>query len=374
MSPAVDPYVSSRSQHLYHKPNRHKAMAGDDTDQPSEEELAEAQDDQFDQFGGEEENEGGDDIEANTEGDGQDGVEADDVEDPSEDPNEALEVNSSPNDEEAEDYEVWRPNDKVHEGPKDQHAIITCSTSAGPLLMHFHRAWAPQGYEKATSLFERHYYDHSHFFRVVPHFLVQFGIGYTTDATLKKFSQSTVPDDPKRSDLLPFKEGMISFAGSGPNSRSSQLFIAYDKAGGLGTSPWETPFGEVVGNESFETIRNFYKEYGDMPPWGKGPEQGPIHNKGSRYIEENFPLLDKFNTCQVRRVAEIPKEQPVVASNVRKSATGVNVKGTDALNSVSTKEQKMPMVKLFLLLGAAVVVILGLGLRKRRKKKVGKSV
>merc|ERR1712086_1173101 len=37
------------------------------------------------------------------------------------------------------------------------------------------------------------------------------------------------------------------------------------------------------------------------PPWGKGPQQGPIRNRGSSYIEEEFPLLDRFETCTVKR-------------------------------------------------------------------------
>ena len=54
----------------------------------------------------------------------------------------------------------------------------------------------------------------------------------------------------------------MSFAGSGKNSRTSQLFIAYDKSQSLGNSPWETPFGEVVeGMES--TVRKFHSGYGD---------------------------------------------------------------------------------------------------------------
>jgi len=37
----------------------------------------------------------------------------------------------------------------------------------------------------------------------------------------------------------------------------------------------------------------------------KGPQQGPIRNQGSKYIEDNFPLLDKFNTCTVKRVTSL---------------------------------------------------------------------
>ena len=66
-------------------------------------------------------------------------------------------------------------------------------------------------------LFERGWYDGSHFFRVVPDFLVQFGISYTDDEELSQFADKTFPDDPQLEPRIPFDEGVISFAGSGPN-------------------------------------------------------------------------------------------------------------------------------------------------------------
>jgi cobalamin biosynthesis protein CobT len=41
-----------------------------------------------------------------------------------------------------------------------------------------------------------------------------------------------------------------------------------------------------------------FNQPGDMPPWGKGPVQGKIHNKPD-YIKNEFPLIDKFETCTV---------------------------------------------------------------------------
>ena len=359
-----------------------QTMAGDD-------EASKDQDDGFSPYGGEEENEEGiDDIERNTDGeetpkdsgDAADDAEMEEKRD-AERFEEELEEGDDKTREENDDpdYKVWKPNDASHNPPPDAHAIVSCSTSAGPLLMHFHRAWSPHGYERATTLFEKHYYDHSHFFRVVPHFLVQFGIGYTTNGELKQWAKTSIPDDPKRSDLLPFREGMMSFAGSGPNSRSSQLFIAYDKAQNLGTSPWETPFGEVIGAESLKTARNFYSGYGDMPPWGKGPQQGPIHNQGSSYIEENFPELDKFHTCDVKRVKEIPiesVENKKADGSIRK-ASGPKTSTSDVRSNVldsALSKSEQPIMKLFLMITGAVFVILGLGLRGRRKKKENKSV
>jgi cyclophilin family peptidyl-prolyl cis-trans isomerase len=147
-------------------------------------------------------------------------------------------------------------------------------------------------------LFERHFYDGSHFFRVVPNFLVQFGISYSTDQELQALAHKSIPDDPKHVDPpIRFEPGIISYAGSGPNSRTSQLFISYGSAESLGTQLWETPIGQVI--EGMENVKNFYS-YGDMPPWGKGPVQGKIHGH-PEYIENEFPLTDKFVKCHVER-------------------------------------------------------------------------
>lgn len=58
-----------------------------------------------------------------------------------------------------------------------------------------------------------------------------------------------------------------------------------------------------------ENAEEFYS-YGDMPPWGKGPVQGKIYGH-PEYIEENFPLLDKFIHCKVERL-NVEQEGEVV--------------------------------------------------------------
>ena len=130
---------------------------------------------------------------------------------------------------------------------------------------------------------------------------MQFGISYTKDKDLRKLARQTIKDDPQLDPPIAFAEGVISYAGSGPNSRSSHLFIAYGPIKSLGKELWETPIGTVV--EGMETVRKLYSGYGDMPPWGKGPEQPKINNRGEEYILENFPKLDKFIHCSVDIVA-----------------------------------------------------------------------
>jgi len=181
-------------------------------------------------------------------------------------------------------------------GPNEE-AMVRCETTAGSFTMKFYRSWAPNGYDRAVELFERKFYDESYFFRVVPNFLVQFGISYIKDKEIQKLSKKTIPDDPSKG--IKFNRGTIAFAGSGPNSRSSHLFIAYGSIKSLGTQLWETAVGEVI--EGMDNVENLYS-YGDMPPWGNGPPQGKVYQPG--FMEENFPKSDKFLHCKVERMPE----------------------------------------------------------------------
>ena len=125
-----------------------------------------------------------------------------------------------------------------------EEAIVRCKTTAGTFTMKLNRIWSPNGYDRAVELFERKFYDGSHFFRVVKGVLVQFGVSYSEDKELQKFSKSTITDDPPKG--VRFKRGTIAFAGSGDNSRTSHLFISYGSAASLGREKWETPIGEVI--------------------------------------------------------------------------------------------------------------------------------
>mmetsp|Transcript_10701 Transcript_10701/g.29530 ORF Transcript_10701/g.29530 Transcript_10701/m.29530 type:complete len:158 (+) Transcript_10701:835-1308(+) len=63
-----------------------------------------------------------------------------------------------------------------------------------------------------------------------------------------------------------------------------------------------------------EHARNFYSGYGDMPPWGNGPVQGKIHGNPN-YIAIEFPKLDRFETCEVRRMT--PEDKRAAAAAAR---------------------------------------------------------
>lgn len=138
------------------------------------------------------------------------------------------------------------------------------------------------------------FYTNIAFFRCVDRFLTQFGI--SVDPAKKHWHRKEILDDPMPHNNK-IKKYMVSYAGSGPNSRSTQLFIAFEDLDFLGKAPWEVPFGRVV--DGFSVVDSLYKGYGDIPPYGKGPDQQKIHNRGAAYLQESFPNLDYLQSCRV---------------------------------------------------------------------------
>ena len=130
-----------------------------------------------------------------------------------------------------------------------------------------------------------------------------------------------------------------------------------------------------------------------MPPWGKGPQQGPIRNQGSKYIEENFPMLDKFEICTVKRVASLTQQNDIIEEvKEMKEVYRGTMRGVHDLSSVKervlkvtkTQQQQKEIeeknksassifakVTLIIIL---VVVILQVFARRKKSKREGKSV
>ena len=66
----------------------------------------------------------------------------------------------------------------------------------------------------------------------------------------------------------------------------------------LGQSPWETVLGHVT-PDTMSVLERIYVGYGDIPPWGNGPDQTILAQQGNAYIKENFPLIDFITECHL---------------------------------------------------------------------------
>ena len=91
---------------------------------------------------------------------------------------------------------------------------------------------------------------------------------------------------------------MVSFAGGGANSRTTQLFVNLKDSRNLGKAKWETPIGQVV--QGMDAVERWYKGYGDSSRHGgNAPEQSALTHKGSEFIRTTHPQLDFLKSCTV---------------------------------------------------------------------------
>ena len=185
---------------------------------------------------------------------------------------------------------------------------VLCSTTKGDIVIAVYPDWAPLGAARFIELVKDNFYTDIALYRSVPKFLTQFGISDKQEK--KHWHHSNIPDDPLNSRGI--KKYFVSYAGGGKDTRSTQLFIAFEDLPYLGKSPWEVAFGEVVAGR--DVVDSFYQGNGDIPPFGKGPDQQLLHQRGNSYIRENFPLTDFIQQCSLAPAEEEVKTTPTPPS------------------------------------------------------------
>lgn len=99
---------------------------------------------------------------------------------------------------------------------------------------------------KIKELTDLGFWDDCRFFRVLPGFVVQFGINGNPD-TQSKWRSANIPDDPVRTSN---DRGTVVFATAGSNSRTTQLFInTRDQGNAFLDNQGFSPIGRVIEGE-----------------------------------------------------------------------------------------------------------------------------
>lgn len=151
-----------------------------------------------------------------------------------------------------------------------------------------HPAWAPLGAAQFAELLASGFFDGARFFRVVPDFVVQWGLP-AAPATAALWEDRTIPDDPVSQSNT---RGFVSFATSGADTRTTQLFVNTKVAGnaqldGMGFSP----FGEIDA-AGMAIVDRIYAADGERP------DQGRIGAEGNAYLAREFPSLSWIRSVE----------------------------------------------------------------------------
>lgn len=183
---------------------------------------------------------------------------------------------------------VWSSNaqDKPSEKAPEKYRV-KLETSKGDVVIEVTRAWAPNGADRFHQAVKAGFYDECRFFRVVPNFMVQFGINGDPKVQ-SKWREATIKDEPVTQSN---KRGYVTYAKSGrPNSRTTQLFINFGDNSFLDNQGF-APFGKVVtGMDIVDSINAKYREK---------PNQGQIQDEGNAYLKAEFPDLDFIKKATV---------------------------------------------------------------------------
>ena len=164
---------------------------------------------------------------------------------------------------------------------------VLFETSKGDFTVEVHREWSPNGADRFHKLVESGFYDECRFFRVLPGFMVQWGINGDPEIQ-KNWVKANIKDDRVTQSN---KRGFITYAKSSQrNSRTSQVFINFGDNSRLDADGF-APFGQVVdGMDVVDAINAQYREQ---------PDQGLIQESGNAYLNKSFPKLDFIKKASI---------------------------------------------------------------------------
>ncbi len=180
---------------------------------------------------------------------------------------------------------VALPKPNPPKGPESYRVKFV--TSCGDFVVEVTRKWSPLGADRFHEAVTGGFYDECRFFRVVPNFIVQFGIN-GDPAVQRRWRRANLKDD--RATGHSNLKSTVTFATAGPNTRTTQLFVNLKDNAFLDKLGF-TPFGKVV--SGIETVQKINAEYGEKA------QQGALQAEGNKYLKAEFPRMDYIKTARV---------------------------------------------------------------------------
>jgi peptidyl-prolyl cis-trans isomerase A (cyclophilin A) len=163
---------------------------------------------------------------------------------------------------------------------------VKFNTTKGSFTVEATRSMSPNGADRFYNLVKSGYFKDIGFFRVVPGFMVQFGI-HGDPKVSAAWREANISDDPVKGSNT---RGTVTFATAGPNTRTTQLFINYGNNTFLDGQGF-SPFGKVT--EGMDVVDKINSEYRETP------NQGAIQMQGNEYLKKNFSNLDYIKSATI---------------------------------------------------------------------------
>lgn len=165
---------------------------------------------------------------------------------------------------------------------------VKFDTSKGEFVVAVTRASSPNGADRFYNLVKSGFYDNVRFFRVVPNFVVQFGISGDPEVS-KSWMDANIQDDPVKESNT---KGTISYAMKGPNTRTTQVFINLSDNTRLDAMGF-APFAKV--ESGMDVVEKLNGEYADTLT----SSQGQIYAQGNAFLAQRAPNLDYVKTAKI---------------------------------------------------------------------------
>ena len=160
--------------------------------------------------------------------------------------------------------------------------------ASDPIIMEVTRAWSPRGVDRFYALVKDGFYNCAAFFRVVPDFVVQYGIAAIPEETAKW--DTAIEDDPVVQSNL---QWTVSFATAGPDTRTTQLFINYVDNVQLDASGF-SPFAMVTsGFDTALAITN------PTPDDSNGVNQYLYTKHGNEWLLKAYPNVTLISSVSI---------------------------------------------------------------------------
>jgi peptidyl-prolyl cis-trans isomerase A (cyclophilin A) len=184
------------------------------------------------------------------------------------------------------DRALLRPAQLKDQAPETYKVKLV--TTRGDFVVNVTRSWAPIGADRFYNLVKHRFYDNASFFRVVPSFVVQFGISAYPPVSAA-WQDANIMDEPVTQTN---KRGYLTYAKTSmPNTRSTQIFINLKDNAGLDRQGF-SPFG-YIDAQGMKVVDMMYDQYGDSA----GPDQDQISKLGKPYLDKGWPKLDAIKTA-----------------------------------------------------------------------------